>query len=368
MKDNYKNEFGRFDFFFIFCSMPALTGFFFSFFDIMVLIFCFLRLLRRQAFYKNSGCFLLLCLMVVLLSGLINLDSFKLRESLSFAFLFLVLFSVSFLIKDGFFTAKGALHYWALGLIPGFLVIFLQQLYPALEIFNYNELKSNPVPGLGLIRGSGLLYNPNSFAAYAIICFLYFLHKRYRFSAALSVASALLTFSKTFFLIPLAFVFYKLLRFKLREWVFVMLFCSLVFYLSYDALMSLMGNRLENADSFGSRMDIIIYYLSLDYNFLSLILGNGAYSDTDEVGRIHNKFISIFFQFGLAGFFLLSFFYLFPLWVFIKSSVRYVEKLFLIISIFLLLSLSMVSTFTFFSFDYVILILLLAYHNSIYNV
>lgn len=366
---NVKGRAGKwnFDFIFIFCSTPALTGYFFSFFDFFVLFLFLFRFFYGGNLKLKGAFFACFCLVPIIFSGIFNSIDFSAHKNISYFFLLLVLFSVYFLIEDGFFTAKGALNYWALGLIPGFFVILFQQFNPGVEFFNFNDLKSNPIPGMNLIRGSGLLYNPNSFAEFSIICFIYFLHVNNLFMVFVSFFSALLTFSKTFFLIPVLFIFYCLAFLGLRSLLMLVFFFVFGFLFMFDFLFGVFENRILHANSLGSRIDIISYYFNSDYSVSKVLVGNGAFSDVGDIGRIHNKIISVFYQFGILGFVCLSIFYFYPFFNILRRCVPYDLKVFSIFSLLAIILISMVSTFTFFSFDYVIVILILAYvkENSV---
>ncbi|MFT4941421.1 MAG: hypothetical protein ACI88A_004490 [Paraglaciecola sp.] len=361
MRDNSIETSKKYDFVFIFCSMPALTGYFFSVFDIFVMIFFIYSTSSNAFFYKKAFVFLVICVFFVFLSSIVSVDSFNFSKFISYIFLFFVLYAVYHLLKSNFFSANGALFYWAIGLIPGFFLAVFQQMFPEYEVLNFNELKSNPVPGYGFIRASGFLYNPNSFAAYSIVCFLYFIYKNKSFAALLSFFSVILTFSKTIFLIPFLYLSYSIFSLKIKRILNSLFFLVFLFILFGDLFLSLFEHRISKANSFESRVTIVDYYLSLELTVSQLFLGHGAFSDVAELGRIHNKFVSMYYQFGLVGLFLISFFYFFPFLVVFKRRIDYSTKIFLLLSLGSLCSLAMVSTLTFFSFEYVIILILLLY-------
>lgn len=350
----------RFDFIFLFSSMPALTGFFFSIFDFLILILFFLSFFNNPNFSKKSLSLFLFATFSLVSSLLVGVDYFNLEKAISNFFLLFVIFSCHHLISRGFFSVHRAFFYWALGIVPSFVVLIFQQLYPGLEVFNFNELKSNPLPGTDLIRASGLLYNPNSFAAYSLICFLIFIYSNQKIFSIISLFSALLTFSKTFFIAPVLLFLRFFLKFDCKGW-FVLFFLVVFFAFSLsDFVFYFFEYRLLNADSLSSRSSIVLHYLSKEFGFINFIFGHGVFADSDDVGRIHNKYISVYYQFGIIGLFAFLVFMLAPFFYVFRSKVDADNKIFFVLALLTVYSLAMVSTFTFFSFDYIIVLLLLA--------
>lgn len=350
----------RFDFIFLFSSMPALTGFFFSLFDFFVLILFFLSLFNNSNFSKKSLSLFLFATVSLVSSLLVGVDYFNLENAISNFFLLFVVFSCHHLISRGFFSVRSAFFYYALGIVPSFVVVIFQQLYPGLEIFNFNELKSNPLPGTDLIRASGLLYNPNSFAAYSIICFLFFMYENKKILSIISIFSALLTFSKTFFIVPVLLFLRFFTKFDCKGW-FVAFFFVFIFYFFFsDFVFIFFEHRLLNADSLSSRSSIMLHYLSKEFSFINFTFGHGVFADSDDVGRIHNKYISIYYQFGVMGLFAFLVFMLAPFFCLFRSKIDTENKVFIVLALLIVYSSAMVSTFTFFSFDYIIVLLLLA--------
>lgn len=231
----------------------------------------------------------------------------------------------------------------------------IQQLYPEAEIFNSNEMKSSPLPGFNLLRASGLFNSPNSFAAYAIICFSYFFFTKKYLMAAVSFFSALLTFSKTFFLIPFAILFLtastmSVRRILIRFCIFVPVVCFF-----YDKIWFLFENRLLKANSLESRLSIMEHLASINMTYKELLFGLGPLSDqVENLGRVHNKLLGVFYQFGFFGISLFVCFLLYVMLIVIFEKINFEVKVFFIFVMFMLFFLAMISTFTFHSIDYVL--------------
>lgn len=340
--------------------MPALTGLFFGVFEVLLLAYFIISLFKKSKKVYYSIFILIFSIFIVLCSTIFNPIDIKSIKVISTIFLLVIIYLTYYLIFIGQFSVKGALKYWAIGIFFNFLVVVLQQIFWSVELFNVAELKSSPLPGSDLIRASGLLYNPNSLAAYSIFVALYALYKKDAIFFSVACICLILTFSKTVILLPLmTLVIFLFCYSRLKSVLFILIYIVLFIY-SFDALMALFEYRLLNADSLESRLQINSFYFSGHESLIQVFFGHGVFADNAEGGRIHNRFFSAMYQFGLFGLVLVLVFYLYPILLAFKLSLSNSMRVFSFSTAVTAIALANVSTITFFSFDYIYIVLLVA--------
>jgi len=348
------------EFFFVISSAPALTGFFLSLFDIALILFFIKDLfLGRIRPTQSSLLFFSLFVSLVTASFIFTDGVVDVVDYIQWLFFICIMFFLYWMFSSGCLSESRGLYFWALGIVPNFMVAIIQQIYPGLDIFNLAEYKSNPIPGYDFIRASGLLYNPNSLAAYGIMCFVYFLFKDRYILSVIGFFSVLVTFSKTFFAIP----FIGLLRFifgkKSSGFLVYSIFFLMVMIIGGEGVLWMFSNRLEYANSFGSRTAVINMMFGEVATIKQVLLGVGPQMDIiDEVGRVHNKFFSVFFQFGLLGLMPLLIMAIYFFLCLFKSCVCFYDKCFFVVFVLVWLGIASVSTFTFFTYEYVVIVIL----------
>lgn len=347
---------------FVISSAPALTGFFFSVFDafLVFLFFKYLVLGRLRLTRESLSVFSIIISLVTM--GFIFSDGpVDVVNYAQWVFFVCIMFFIYWIFYSNCLSESKSLFFWALGIIPNLVVAIVQQSYPGLDIFNSIEHKSNPMPGYDFIRASGLLYNPNSLAAYGIMCFIFFFFSNKYMLSVVSFFSVLITFSKMFFLLPVL----ALLRFvfgnkSLGLLIFSAIFLVLLIVGAEDIFWAF-SNRFENANSFGSRVAVIGVMFSDLSTVKQVLLGVGPLMDSiDGLGRVHNKFLSIFFQFGVLGLIMFLAIGLYGVCLFFKSSLCYNEKFFILVFVLAWLITASVSTFTFFTYEYIAIVILLS--------
>lgn len=343
-------------------SAPALTGFFFSVFDafLVFLFFKYLVLGRVRLTRESLSVFSIIISLVTM--GFIFSDGpVDVVNYSQWVFFVCIMFFIYWLFYSNCLSESKSLFFWALGIIPNLVVAIVQQSYPGLDIFNSIEHKSNPMPGYDFIRASGLLYNPNSLAAYGIMCFIFFFFSNKYMLSVVSFFSVLITFSKMFFLLPVL----ALLRFVFGNKSLGLLIFSAIFLvlliIGAEDIFWVFSNRFENANSFGSRVAVIGVMFSDLSTVKQVLLGVGPLMDSiDGLGRVHNKFLSIFFQFGVLGLIMFLAIGLYGVYLFFKSSLCYDEKFFILVFVLAWLITASVSTFTFFTYEYIAIVILLS--------
>lgn len=346
------------EFMFIFAAMPALTGFFFSIFDVYVLVVAaFLFLSGRLKVSFQSLAYLLIIYIFTTATCLFSKQSFVLLDTLQWALFVLVLLSCWWLLASDFFDVRKAMYYWMLGIIPNFIVAALQNIYPHVEVFNIAMYKSSPLPGYDFIRSTGLLYNPNTLAAFSVMAFWLSLIWGRKIVTVLCVLTAVLTFSKTVLLMPLLYLLKFILRKNdIRKALYLVFGMSVSLAFLYFAL-DFLSYRMANANSLDSRV-YILEVVAEKVTFLSQVLfGLGLGADVEEsIGRIHNKFLSIFFQFGFFGsvIHLGLMAYVFRCIMLFHAS--RLERFYLLVFLLIFCSMGMVSTWTYFSFEYLVIL------------
>ena len=347
---------------FIFASAPALTGHFFSIYDICIIIIFTYNLFFRQI--KVSKYSLLLSIMfsiIVLSSTIAALGKIDTQSPFQWLFFIAIIFFTWNVISHPNWSLDHCFSYLALGILPNFMVAILQQTLPELDIFNSPELKSNPIPDSELIRASGLLYNPNSLAAYGLLCLCYYVFSKRIIFSIIALLSVLATFSKMIVLAPLI-IFFKLIFSARNAFSFLALFLFLLIILTatFDFFYEIFRHRIENANSLGSRLEIIAHISTNFHDLKSILIGLGPNLDVSpfDQQRVHNKILSIYFQFGAIGVSAVLFLLTSFLFIYFNHRIDHREKSFAAFFVIVWFSTAMISTFTFFTFEYLAITLI----------
>ena len=346
------------EFFFVFAAMPALTGFFFSIFDVYILsAACFLLLSGRLKVGIQSFFYMLLVFISTILTCIFSAQPFETLQLLQWITFLMVLLSCWWLLDSGFFDIKRSMYYWMMGVVPNFIVAVLQNIYPHVEIFNFAIYKSSPLPGYDFIRSTGLLYNPNTLAAFSVMAFWLALMWGKRVIALICVLTAMLTFSKTVFLMSALFILRFLLGRNNIKKLFYMFFGASFSFIFLVWVLDFLSYRMNNANSLESRVYILEVVSTKIVSVWQVLFGLGIGADAEEgIGRIHNKFLSVFFQFGLVGSVLFFCFIIYICNSILTSHLSRSDRFSLLVFLLIFCSMGMVSTWTFFSFEYFVLL------------
>lgn len=344
------------EFFFVFAAMPGITGFFFSIFDVYILSAAFFLLLSgRLKVGFQSLIYILLVLVASILTCMFSAQPFVILELLQWALFLVILVSCWWLLVSGFFDVRKSMYYWMMGIVPNFIVAVLQNVYPQVEIFNFDIYKSSPLPGYDFIRSTGLLYNPNTLAAFSAMAFWLALLWGKRLVALICVLTAVLTFSKTVFLMSVLFLLRFLLGRNDVKKLFCMFFGSSFSLIFLVWILDFLSYRMTNANSLESRMYILEIVSTKIVSIWQVLFGLGIGADAEEsIGRIHNKFLSVFFQFGLLGAVLFFSLMIYICRSILISNLSRTERFSLLVFLLIFCSMGMVSTWTFFSFEYIV--------------
>ncbi|WP_323899957.1 hypothetical protein [Aeromonas caviae] len=343
---------------FLFACAPALTGFSVGVFDVALFLMFFYASVRGKV--KLSFNSTLLCsffLSVITLSSILNLDTIVFRNYFQWVLFTLILYILYSLLSSGFFDVYRALKVWGYGIFLNFFAVIIQNVFYDKVLFNDGLGNIHPIPGVPIIRASGLLFNPNYLAAFGILSFIIFIFIGKNKSAVVSGFVAFSSFSKTAFLIP------ALLLFKIACWGSALkkYFSFVVFFLVgsifFEKIYKLFEHRMKNANSFSDRLDTVTGILSeKSFTIIEIFFGFGPNMDFAEgMTRVHSKFLGVFFQFGVTGFLLmLAAFFSVAYTGISKSNCKALVGCFLI-SWFIL---AMLSSFTFFTYDWIGLFLI----------
>ena len=349
--------------FFLFSAAPAFTGFSVSFLDLIIVPMFFLFWLKnRMSFSTVSLSMLFLSCSIVTIGNLANSGVIDFINYFQWILFIITIFSVHSLVSNGFISPYEALKYWSYGIFLNVIVVILQQSNTLESYFMLPEQKSFPLPGYDVIRSAGLLFNPNSLAAFCVLAFIISLYFKRYILCILTVITAVSSFSKTIFLIPVFLVVVALTSNGVRKKILASIILMSALIALIPKLLSLLEYRLENAESLGSRSKIINYFLDKDYTLYEVLFGLGSNQDiVTHLGRVHNKFLSIFVQFGSIIGVVFSILIILLLVSSVKSIQEYSLRIYVGFFMVSWLALASVSTFTFFTFEWVGLVLFICY-------
>ena len=120
-------------------------------------------------------------------------------------------------------------------------------------------------------------------------------------------------------------------------------------------ILDFLSYRMTNANSLESRVYILEVVSTKIVSVWQVLFGLGIGADAEEsIGRIHNKFLSVFFQFGLLGAVLFFSLMIYICRSILISSLSRTERFSLLVFLLIFCSMGMVSTWTFFSFEYIV--------------
>lgn len=297
------------------CS-PGLIGYSVTIGEILLILFVNVWLFNRC---NLSLVFTLLAVLAIYVaSTLYNSHNLDLAAFYRFTiFIFLSIAIALFLLHGKGLRSEYIYTGLFIGAIANFTFQLLQVAYPDIFFMNIPPENRSAVLGGLLFRNPGLLLNPNTLALFYLTIMPIALHLNKRFVLIICVLGAMLTFSKTIALVPFIFLAMKISVLFTPRYIFTLLiiFCFIfVTYMqgAFDFFIDAMLYRTVEANSFDSRFVGLSEKLAFMFDEPSRIffgLGVGEDFLTQDL-KVHNKFFSVFLQFGLFSLLLFILYFL----------------------------------------------------------
>lgn len=349
---------------FLFISLPGLTGFSKSIAEPIILVYFVSCVFRNKiSFDKKELIYFLLFFILILLSSLLNTENILYPDLLGSLVLLVIVFAIYKVLNIHRHELRFILVCMCMSIYVHLFFSIMQTFSYYGDIFHYlsEESRSIALPSLGLYRAYGLLFNPNELAYFCLtIIPITFYIKRFDIFVA-AFLCGVLTFSKTFLLLaPVLTIFclYYCGSYRMMMTILVIILISFSLFLSYYSyFLDAYLYRFQNADSLESRLDLMNQSYNLFKN--DFIFGLGAGGDVMNTGRVHNRFFSIFIQFGLFSFLAYLGYLLMILLKGFKLIRAKNEQIYIFLSFVSFLIVSMVSTLTFFIAGYISLPLIM---------
>lgn len=295
---------------------PGLIGYSVTIGEILLVLFVNVWLFKRC---KLSLVFSLLAVLAIYVaSNLYNSHNLDLAAFFRFTiFIFLSIAIALFLLHGKGLRSEYIYTGLFIGAITNFTFQLLQVVYPDIFFMNIPPENRSAVLGGLLYRNPGLLLNPNTLALFYLTIMPIALHLNKRFVVIVCVLGAMLTFSKTIALIPFIFLAMKISVLFTPKYIFtwLVMFCFIfVIYMqgAFDFFIEVMLYRTVEANSFDSRFVGLSEKLVFMFNDpFRIFFGLGVGEDflTQDL-KVHNKFFSVFLQFGFFSLLLFILYFL----------------------------------------------------------